>query len=328
MFSNLLDLLHNGSMDFTNLWESNEVKHNPINLDSEKNFAHDFGNSNTHIRTVNALNDFPYSANITTVLKKRLLYATFKVKQGWENESINRVVELTNDKYAKISPAAKRKADLVVVTTTKKNANCSRSHAVGVAMKRKIYEMSNGRKENNGNAIPKELPGSASHAAKKTLNTFIENGDESTRFIETRERSKSLILNEDVRHEKISSKATIGQIKFKYSLSPQFDWLVCHPPKFSLLLSPQFRLLPICLNQSPQFRNYQHQGETQLHYRKYCSKPHPIANSTPKDNTNINLTFNRTRRTLIHHRYLQTNHSQFQVQYNTIRFPIIIIRSS
>ncbi|KAJ3132150.1 hypothetical protein HK100_005618 [Physocladia obscura] len=159
---------------------------------------------------------------IANVLKKRLLYAAFKVKQGWENESIDRVVELTNEKFEKISPATKQKTVLMETTTAKKNVNGSSGHVLGVAVKRKLSGVSNGKEGINASVVPKEGE-SALHAAKKARNTSFENIDESARVIGTRGKSKSLTLNEDVLQGKVGLKARIGHTKVKQSVSPQIS---------------------------------------------------------------------------------------------------------
>ncbi|KAJ3126337.1 hypothetical protein HK100_010305 [Physocladia obscura] len=160
-------------------------------------------------------------SQIAITLKKRLSYVAFKVKKGWQTETIERVLKLTNEKYDKISPAIKRNATLALKTTAKMVAVRAGDGVLGIAIKRSLLEESNGKRGNNRSAASKKPQEYTSQTTKKVGNTSVFETAKSVCAVEAHGIAAFLTSKQEGFMPKISSTASIGLTKLTQSDSPK-----------------------------------------------------------------------------------------------------------
>ncbi|KAJ3104018.1 hypothetical protein HK100_004111 [Physocladia obscura] len=150
---------------------------------------------------------------IAIVLKKRLSYAAFKVKHGWQNEAIESVLKLTDEKYDKIPPTEKQKAASALVASNGGGNIDVSGRIIGVAIKRLISdELISAGQGNDDHGVNSQ---SSSNHIKKIRSTSADESSESTRVIETRRKARPRTLTEDV--------AIDASIKILQEKSPQIN---------------------------------------------------------------------------------------------------------
>ncbi|KAJ3133154.1 hypothetical protein HK100_004652 [Physocladia obscura] len=82
------------------------------------------------------------AVQIAFILKRRLSYASFKVKNGWQNETLETVLKLTDERYQKISLERKEKETSSILPTNINENTTSSGRASGMAIKRTVAEES------------------------------------------------------------------------------------------------------------------------------------------------------------------------------------------